>query len=144
LLLNGIFRFGVRSRVVMTLTSGTDSYAAIRGFLEEQGARWGARRDVIERAIFGTAQAVEAVAEHCNPQGSVNGEASFDEFNLDVRISYQGDAFTIEDRRPTDSEIRESEDGMRRLAGFMLQQNADRVRTTSRDGRVTLEFHYQH
>jgi NCS2 family nucleobase:cation symporter-2 len=144
LLLNAIFRIGVRSRVSMALTSGTDAHGAIRSFLEQQGARWGARRDVMERAIFGTAQAVESVADHCNPQGPINIEASFDEFNLDVRVSYQGDAFTIEDRRPTDSEIRDSDDGIRRLAGFMLRQNADRVRTISKDGRATLEFHYQH
>jgi xanthine permease XanP len=144
LLLNAIFRIGVRSRESTVLRSGTDTYSVVRGFLEQQGARWGARRDVIERAIFGAAQAVEAIAEHCNPQWPICVEASFDEFNLDVRIRYQGDAFTIEDRRPTDSEIREAEDGVRRLAGFMLQQNADRVRTMSKDGRATLEFHYQH
>lgn len=144
LLLNAIFRIGVRSRVSMVLMSGTDTYSAIREFLEQQGARWGARRDVMERAIFGTAQAVESIAEHCNPQGPIDVTASFDEFNLYIVISYLGEAFTIEDRRPSDAEIRESEDGIRRLAGFMLQQNADRVRTTRRDGRATLEFHYQH
>jgi xanthine permease XanP len=144
LLLNAIFRIGVRSKVSMTLDDGADAHGTIRSFLEQQGARWGARRDVMERAIFGTAQAVESIAEHCNARGPINIEASFDEYNLDVRITYEGDAFTIEDRRPTDSEIRDSEDGIRRLAGFMLQQNADRVRTTSKDGRATLEFHYQH
>jgi xanthine permease XanP len=144
LLLNAIFRIGVRSRVSMVLMSGTDTYGAIREFLEQQGARWGARRDVMERAIFGTAQAVESVAEHCNPQGPIDVTASFDEFNLNIAISYLGEAFMIEDRRPSDAEIRESEDGIRRLAGFMLQQNADRVRTTMRDGQATLEFHYQH
>jgi NCS2 family nucleobase:cation symporter-2 len=144
LLLNAIFRIGVRSTVSLTLSSGADAHGAIRGFLDQQGARWGARRDVMERVIFGTAQAVESIAEHCNSQGPIDVTASFDEFNLDIVISYHGDAFTIEDRRPTDAEIRESEDGIRRLAGFMLQQNADRVRITSRDGRAALEFHYQH
>jgi xanthine permease XanP len=144
LLLNAIFRIGVLSKVSMALGSGADAHGAIRNFLEQQGARWGARRDVTERAIFGTAQAVESIAAHCNPQGPINIEASFDEYNLDVRISYRGGAFPIEAFRPTDSEIRDSEDGIRRLAGFMLQQNADRVRTTSKDGRATLEFHYEH
>lgn len=144
LLLNAIFRLGVRSRVVMTLASGADTHGAIRSFLEQQGARWGARRDVMERAIFGTAQAVESVAEHCDPQGPIDVEASFDEYNLDIRIGYRGEAFPIEDRRPTDAEIRDSDDGIRRLAGFMLQQNADRVRTLRRDGQAMLEFHYEH
>lgn len=144
LLLNAVFRIGVRSKVSLTLSSGADAHGAIRAFLDQQGARWGARRDVMERAIFGTAQAVESIVEHCNTQGPIEVTASFDEFNLDIVISYRGDAFTIEDRRPSDNEIRESEDGIRRLAGFMLKQNADRVRTVSKDGRATLEFHYQH
>jgi len=98
----------------------------------------------MERAIFGTAQAVESIAAYCKPPGPINIEASFDEYNLDIRIGYEGGAFPLEPLRPTDSEIRDSEDGIRRLAGFMLQQNADRVRTMSKDGRATLEFHYEH
>ena len=144
LLLNAIFRIGVLSKVSIALDSGAEAHGAVRNFLEQQGARWGARRDVMERAIFGTAQAVESIAAYCKPQGPINIAASFDEFNLDVRISYEGAAFPLEPLRPTDSEIRDSEDGIRRLAGFMLQQNADRVRAASKDGRATLEFHYEH
>ena len=144
LLLNAIFRIGMKSKVSLTLDSGADAHEAIRGFLEQKGARWGARRDVMERAIFGTAQAVESIAGHCHARGPISIGASFDEYNLDIRISYEGDPFMIQDRRPTDSEIRDSEDGVRRLAGFMIRQNADRVRTTTKDGRAVLEFHYQH
>ena len=46
----------------------------------------GARRDVIERAVFGTAQAVESIAEHCDVRGVVAIAASFDEFDLDIRL----------------------------------------------------------
>jgi hypothetical protein len=67
LLLNAIFRIGVR--VLMALTSGTDTHSAIHGFLEQQGARWGAQHGGMKRAIFGTTQAVESVADHFNPQG---------------------------------------------------------------------------
>src|SRR5262249_12379994 len=84
LILNAIFRIGVRSKVALTLANGADAHGAIRSFLEQQGARWGARRDVTERAIFGAAQALESVAEHCDPQGPITAEAAFDEFNLDV------------------------------------------------------------
>jgi NCS2 family nucleobase:cation symporter-2 len=144
LLLNAIFRIGVLSKVSIALDSGAEAHGEIRNFLEQQGARWGARRDVMERAIFGTAQAIESIAAYCKPQGPITIAASFDEYNLDIRITYEGGAFPLEPLRPTDSEIRDSEDGIRRLAGFLLQQNADRVRATSKDGRATLEFHYEH
>jgi xanthine permease XanP len=144
LLLNAIFRIGVRSRETFVFTPGVDGHEAIRSFLEQQGAKWGARHDVIDRAIFGTAQAVESIADHSGLAGPIQVEASFDEFNLDVRLSYQGEAFLVEDHRPTEEEIRDTDDGIRRLAGYLIRQNADRVRASRRGDKSVLEFHFQH
>ena len=41
-------------------------------------------------------------------------------------------------------EIMESEEGQRRLAGFMLRRHADRVAATHRSGRSTILFHFDH
>jgi NCS2 family nucleobase:cation symporter-2 len=71
-------------------------------------------------------------------------EASFDEFNFDVRVSYEGDVVEFPDKRPSVEQIRESEEGHRLLAGFMLRRNADRVRSRSVDGRATVYFHFDH
>lgn len=144
LLLNAIFRIGVKTRAAVSLAPEVDNHDAVRAFLEQQGAKWGARRDVIERAIFGAAQSVESIVEHCSVRGPISLEASFDEFNLDVRLSYQGDDFALPERRPSDDEIRESDEGLRLLAGFLIQRNADRVRASRKGDRAVLEFHYQH
>jgi NCS2 family nucleobase:cation symporter-2 len=144
LTLNAIFRIGVRSRETFLFTPGVDEPEAIRSFLEQQGAKWGARRDVTERAVFGTSQAVESIVDHSDVAGPIQVEVSFDEFNFDVRLSYQGEEFLIEDRRPTDDEIRDTDDGIRRLAGYLIRQNADRVRASRRGETATLEFHFQH
>lgn len=142
--LNALFRIGVKARETLEFKQGTDDHGAIRGFFEQQGSKWGARRDVIERAIFGTAQAIESIADYSDPKGSVQIEVSFDEFNLDVKLSYLGEEFLIEDRRPTDDEIRDDEDGIRRLAGYLIRQNADRVRAFHSGGKAVLEFHFHH
>jgi xanthine permease XanP len=144
LLLNAIFRAGVRTRTSTLIERRMDAPDAIRTFLEQQGARWGARRDVMERAIFGTIQAVESITEHCNVEGPIAIEASFDEFKLDIRLSWRGDDFMLEDRRPTDDEIRDSEDGIRRLAGYLIHRNADGVRASRKGDLAMLEFHFQH
>ena len=144
LLLNALFRIGMRNTVSVDIAPGPGAHDAVRAFLEQQGARWGARRDVIERAIFGTAQAEESIVEHCNVQGPVALEASFDEFNLDIRMSWQGDEFGLPESRPTDEQIRETDEGLRLLAGFLIQRNADRVRASRKGDRATLEFHFQH
>jgi NCS2 family nucleobase:cation symporter-2 len=145
LLLNALFRLGQRQRVTLSLDpAATDAFAQVDQFFDAAGREWGARHDVLVRVAFGINQAIETVRENCEPQGPVVVEARFDEFNLDVKISYRGTPLELPDERPSDREIIESESGHLRLAGFMLRRNADRVRTSTRDGESMLEFHFEH
>lgn len=139
--LNLIMRIGVRQRVSITLAPGRVDREAVEQFLSTQGGRWAARRDVIRRAIFGVVQVLEVVGD---PPGGVEVEASFDEFNLDVRIRYAGAPLTIPDRKPTPREIMAIEDGERLLAGYLLRQSADRVSTRETGGAVEMTLHYDH
>ena len=109
-----------------------------------QGAAWGARRDVIERASFNLAQSIEAILDSCDPQGPLEIAASFDEFNLNVRVSYSGAPLEFPDQRPSNEEIMASEEGQRKLAGFLLRRYADRVQTATKGGRSTILFHFDH
>lgn len=145
LLLNGVFRIGQRQRVTLALDpAAADAVAEVNEFFDAAGRGWGARPDVMVRVAFGINQTIEAIREHCEPQGPITVEARFDEFNLDVRISYRGEALEFPDERPSGREIIETEAGYRRLAGFMLRQNADRIRTAVKDGANVLEFHFDH
>jgi xanthine permease XanP len=145
LLLNGLFRIGQRQRVTLVLDpAAADAIAEVNEFFGRAGRGWGARHDVLVRVAFGINQAVEAIREHCDPQGPITIEAHFDEFNLDVKITYRGATLEFPDARPSPREIMETDEGYRRLAGFMLRQNADRVRTSSKDGATVLEFHFDH
>lgn len=139
--LNLIMRIGVRQRISIVLPSGGINREAVEHFLSEQGARWAARRDVIRRAIFGVVQVLEVVGD---PPGGVEVEASFDEFNLDVRIRYAGAPLTIPDRKPTPREIVVGEDGERLLAGYLLRQSADRIYARGVGESAEMILHYDH
>ncbi len=139
--LNLIMRIGVRQRVSIKLAPGGINREAVEQFLSEQGGRWAARRDVVRRAIFGVVQVLEVVGD---PPGGVEVEASFDEFNLDVRIRYVGALLTIPERKPTPKEILASEDGERLLAGYLLRQSADRISARDSGGSVEMTLHYDH
>ena len=104
------------------------SPAAVEDFFNNNGAQWGARPDVIRRAMFGTSQAVEALIENCEVSGDIRVGASFDEFNLEVYVYWHGHPLELPDQRPSNKDIMESEEGPRRLAGYMLRRNADRAR----------------
>ena len=82
--------------------------------------------------------------EGCAPAGPLEIVASFDEFNLNLRVSYMGPPLELPDKRPSNEEIMASEEGQRRLAGFMLRRYADRVAATHKAGRSTILFHFDH
>ena len=144
LLLNGLFRLGVRKTQRLVVEPAAVDSASIDAFMEGSGAGWGARRDVIDRASFSLAQSIEVVVDSCEPQGPLDIEASFDEFSLDVRVAYTGPPLELPEQRPSNEEIIASDAGQRRLAGFMLRRHADRVQAVHRAGRSTILFHFDH
>jgi xanthine permease XanP len=144
LLLNLLFRLGIRRRAGFTIDDPAHASQVTEEFFARQGGAWGARPDIVRRAVFAVVQCAEAIAENCDQHGPIVVTASFDEFNLHVRLTYQGALLEFPDRRPTDHEIRDTEDGVRRLAGFMLRHNADRVRAETQDGQSVALFHFAH
>jgi NCS2 family nucleobase:cation symporter-2 len=87
---------------------------------------------------------LDAVRQNCWHSGPIEVSASFDEFNLDVRAAYEGEPLEFPERRPSNAEIVESENGARLLAGFMLRRCADKIRSRSKDGQATVFLHYDH
>jgi NCS2 family nucleobase:cation symporter-2 len=144
LILNALFRLGIRKVQKFTVDPVAPDNYAIELFMETHGAAWGARRDVVDRATFNLMQSIETIVGGCEPQGPLEVEATFDEFNLNIRVSYTGPPLELPDKRPTNEEIMASEEGQRRLAGFMLRRYADRVAATHRGNRSTILFHFDH
>ena len=97
MLLNLIMRIGVRRRVSLVLAPQQLNRETVEQFLFENGARWAARRDVVSRAVFGVVQVIEVIGQ---PAGDVEIVASFDEFNLNVRVRYPGSPSSFPKRDP--------------------------------------------
>jgi NCS2 family nucleobase:cation symporter-2 len=142
--LTALFRLGVRRRVTLTVQPGARVADTIEDFALRNGSNWGARPDVIRRAIFAVTQLTEVLFEHCAVKGPIAITAEFDEFNLNISVDYDGDAMEFPDRRPSNEEILDSEQGARRLAGFMLRRNADRIESVARDHMRSVHFHFDH
>jgi NCS2 family nucleobase:cation symporter-2 len=140
-LLNLITRIGVRQRVSIKLAPGGINREAVEQFLSDNGSRWAARRDVINRATFGVVQLLEVLGD---PPNGVEVEASFDEFNLDLCVRYAGIPLEILERKPTPQEIMSSEQGERLLAGYLLRQSADRISSRQSGDIAEVILHYDH
>jgi xanthine permease XanP len=143
-LLTVIFRIGIRRTVKLEIAPDAAFAQPIADFMARSGAAWGARPDVIARAVFGLTQLADAIIEHCEPTSPIAIETRFDEFNLECEVTYAGDALEFPQRRPSNQEIIASEQGARRLAGFMLRRNADRIESDSQNGICRVHFHFDH
>jgi NCS2 family nucleobase:cation symporter-2 len=142
--LNAVFRIGTRRRAVLSIDPQAIDFDAIQSFMEERGAAWGARRDVIARAAYAGQQLVEVIADTCEPEGPIVLSGSFDEFDLIVEARYNGGLLELPERRPSPDEIRDSDDGVRLLAGFLLRHNADRSSATRRGDGCMVQFQFHH
>jgi NCS2 family nucleobase:cation symporter-2 len=145
LLLNLLFRLGQRQSVAISLDpAAPDALSKLKEVFDTYGRSWGARHDIMERVSFGVSQAVETINDVWQPRGPIRIDARFDEYNLDVQLSYHGDPIELPDWRPSNKEIIETEEGHRRLAGYMIRRNADRVGTSRKGDVSVLQLHFDH
>lgn len=142
--LNLVFRIGTRKVQRFVVPPGVVDTIALGQFIDQCGASWGARRDVIERAKFNLLQSIETLRGSGLADGPLEVDTSFDEFNVVLRLSYEGAPLELPTERPSNEEIMASDEGERRLAGFMLRRFADRVAATARNGRSILTFQFVH
>src|SRR5215813_12709438 len=143
-LLNLLFRIGVTKRQLLELTPGVDGSQKIFEFMETQGAVWGAHRDVIMRATAALNEFVESAASLGLVNGKVQAEVTFDEFNLDLEIRYDGTLMEFPSKRPTEDALLADENAVASLSGFLIRQYADRMKAEMVNGRCRIQMHFDH
>ncbi|MBK1662211.1 uracil-xanthine permease family protein [Paracraurococcus ruber] len=143
-LLNLVFRLGQRQRAALAMDPAAPDGEAVAGFVERQGAAWGARRDVVLRAEWAAQELVDAVAAHCAPTGPMRLALGFDEFSLTLELRYAGAGLPLVRDRPSPEEIAGHPDGAQRLAAFLLQRQATRVSFGGREGERVVALLFEH
>ena len=142
--LNLLLRIGITKRQILELTPGIDGSQKIFEFMETQGGVWGARREVIMRATAALNEFVESAAGLGLVNGKTQAEVSFDEFNLDLNIRYDGELMEFPIRRPTEDALLADDKAVASLSGFLIRQYADRVKAETANGRCRIQMHFDH
>jgi xanthine permease XanP len=145
IILNLIFRLGIASRAVLEVREPAEaSSKRIFRFMKRRGAVWGARADVIDRAASSLTEMLEALLCSGLAKGGATTEVSFDEFNLDIRISYTGDRMVFPDAAPPPEGMLEDRSCLHQMAGYLTMAWADRVQSVEQDGLCRIDLHFDH
>jgi xanthine permease XanP len=142
--LNALFHLGTSRKQKLELPPTPESIDSLCEFIEEFTARWGARREVVSRAVSAMIEFFESViVNELVTVGNVEVSASFDEYRLDFSIRYRGQLLEIPATRPRitmDSDPAE----ILRLSGYMLSRLADSVKANFSNGLVQIDIHFDH
>jgi len=142
--LNLIFRIGVSQKASMELSPEMDVGAEIYRFLENQGATWGARPQIIHEAKHILRELIEALFMHDKTKGPVNVEALFDEYNLNIHTTYNGQPMEFPHSPPSEDELMLDKTSLARMSGFMIQFMAEKVTASVNSGICKVGIHITH
>ena len=142
--LNLIFRIGIAHREPLELEPGVDSSQKIFNFMENQGAAWGARSEVIQKAKMAFNEFFESATVLELTTGKIKADIFFDEFNLDITIHYEGVLMEFPDVFLEGEALLEDESAMFNLSARIIKQYADRIESKAENGRCMLMLHFDH
>jgi NCS2 family nucleobase:cation symporter-2 len=142
--LNLLFRLGIASRATLELVPGGETSDAIFTFMDSQGGKWGARREVIQKATGSLNELYEAVSAGNLSRGNLTVDALFDELNLELTIRYEGRPLEFPGAAPSREELLDDQAGVARMAAFLIRRMADRVKVGVVGESCTVHLHFEH
>jgi NCS2 family nucleobase:cation symporter-2 len=142
--LNLFFRIGIAKSATLKLTPGVDPSDKIYQFMDQRGRLWGARGEVIGKAMGAMNEFFEAASESGLTREPIAMTVRFDEFNLDVEVTYRGAPIELPVVRPGAQEMLTDDQAPLRLAGYMIRSMSDRAEILSAGDRTSIQLHFVH
>ena len=137
-----LFRLGIARRVSFEVVPG-DAMEKINSMMEEQGAAWGMRREVVIRAVQAVNETVNSALAFNPGLERVEVSIEFDEFKLGADVEYEGVPIQLAESAPSTESLVTGE-GIALLSTFMIRQFADRVRIKAHKGACRIELTLDH
>lgn len=158
--LNLVFRIGSARQAVQALgaAAGAADGQRLVDFVESQGARWNARREIVARAAAACLEAGEAVQAAGPGRQLLEIRGTFDEYNLDLELRHDGAPLVLQAGAaaapatlPADLLDRDDDEAqalmdqaLNQLSHLLLRNLADRVSSGKDDQSSWLRLHFDH
>ncbi|MGB2627911.1 MAG: solute carrier family 23 protein [Candidatus Acidiferrum sp.] len=137
-----LFRLGIARRVSFEAVPG-DAVEKINSMMEEHGAAWGMRREVVIRAVQAVNETVNSALAFNPGLEQVKVSIEFDEFKLRADVEYEGVPIQLAESAPPPESLL-TDEGIALLSTFMIRQFADRVRIKAHKGACRIELTLNH
>jgi NCS2 family nucleobase:cation symporter-2 len=144
ILLNLLFRIGISSKAVLELQPGQNEQRKIYEFFELKGTAWGARKDVVNDATAAMSELYESMTMLNLARGPVTATLSFDEFHIDLEVTYEGDEMCFPKEKPSPDAIISDPTALAGLSGYLIGQYADSIKTRTEGNQCTIFFRFDH
>ncbi len=144
LLLNLVFRIGIKKSATIIVEPGADALTKLEKFAEHQGGVWGARRDVIDRAVRAMIETAECLELLMEPGKSAKVTMTFDEFWLDIMVEYEGKPLITSAAAPSHEELLADESQLTRLGAIMIRRQATKLATDSDGAMQRIHLGFEH
>ena len=148
--LNLLFRIGISESASIELAGLSAAQDATR-FLEQSGADWGARQDVISRAGVAVGEALEVLHGEELVEGPIRLKAHFDEYRLNLELDYRGRAFSLKPAKKMDLSALLDEEGdagldaaISGMSSRLVRKLADKVSSVEQGGNARLRLQFAH
>ena len=145
IVLNLLFRLGTTQSANLRIEPQLLNISTVRDFFENRGASWGARRQVIQRAEAAVNELLETVILLELSKGTIDIQARFDEYNLDVTVLYPGRPFPVPDQRLSPEAMLDEGDALlAALPNLLIRQYADKVVYDTLNELQRISLHFEH
>lgn len=144
IVLNLLFRIGVSRQATLPVPHSGLAYDDMHEFMQRQGKLWGARPDVIRRAIEAGTEALEALQLLNVSMQEVEVSARFDEIRLDLLMRHPGPKLECPVQRPSLEATIADDFQLARMAGHIVRRSVDELSQSTDGDRQTLVLHFEH
>lgn len=142
IILTVIFQLGLKRRIALDLTPGKTSSGEISDLLERQGSLWGARPAIIAQAAAALNELMELLSL-LDLAKAVRLAMSFDEFNLDLTLRYDGKPLAMDGEYAAPASV-DDELSIAQLSLHLIRKNADRIEISEKNGQQQILLHFDH
>ncbi len=139
-LLNLLFRFGIKQHANLVIESKQLSAKEVEAFMQTQGKKWQINQEVLQRCIDSIAQVIDTIEQAKLAKQNVDLVMTYDQIDLSIKISYIGTLLSMPYVSQKHPVFLEEEAFSYGLADFMTNVYPDHFEYHQDHDKVSLHF----